>query len=202
MLFRSVHSAEQYLATPSGAPGKLGAVPGQPSKLEQAQARLLEQQKKLAEAEKDLRNVGKTQWDIPLIKQSIADIKSEIKKAKASERTGLKRASTIEEATTNLLTDMVAAKNQGRKVEYFNPRTGKWSEVQSLSMNNIKLAEEGELQFTPEKFQRAVFRVNAGTGSVTPVRVYGKPLYLQQWSDIPLELRDAAFDGKASNFKT
>ena len=110
-----------------------------------------------------------------------------------------KRAATIEEATTNLLSDMINAVNTGKIVELRTPKG--WRKVESLTMNNVKLAEEGELQFTPEKFQRSVFRVGAGTGKVEPVRVYGKPIYLQQWSDIPLELRDAAFGGKVSNFK-
>ncbi len=110
-----------------------------------------------------------------------------------------KRAATIEEATTNLLSDMINAVNTGKIVELRTPKG--WRKVESLTMNNVKLAEEGELQFTPEKFQRSVFRVGAGTGKVEPVRVYGKPIYLQQWSDIPLELRDAAFGGKSSNFK-
>ena len=110
-----------------------------------------------------------------------------------------KRAATIEEATTNLLSDMINAINTGKTVELRTPKG--WRKVESLTMDNVKLAEEGELQFTPEKFQRSVFRVGAGTGKVEPVRVYGKPIYLQQWSDIPLDLRDAAFGGKVTNFK-
>ena len=110
-----------------------------------------------------------------------------------------KRAATIEEATTNLLTDMINAVNTGKTVELRTPKG--WRKVESLTMNNVKLAEEGELQFTPEKFQRSVFRVGAGKGNVESVRVYGKPIYLQRWSDIPLELRDAAFGGKVTNFK-
>jgi hypothetical protein len=191
----TIHSAEQYIATPSGRPGKLGDA----SKLEQAQTKLATEQKNLAQAQKDLANTGKTQWDVPLLKQTIASLKSEIKSAKSAERTGIKRAATIEEATTNLLSDMINAVNTGKTVELRTPKG--WRKVESLTMDNVKLAEEGELQFTPEKFQRSVFRVGAGKGNVESVRVYGKPIYLQQWSDIPLELRDAAFGGKKSNFK-
>ena len=191
----TIHSAEQYIATPSGRPGKLGDA----TKLEQAQTKLATEQKNLAQAQKDLANTGKTQWDIPLLKETIANLKSDIKSAKSAERTGLKRASTIEEATTNLLSDMINAVNTGKTVELRTPKG--WRKVESLTMDNVKLAEEGELQFTPEKFQRSVFRVGAGTGKVEPVRVYGKPIYLQQWSDIPLDLRDAAFGGKVTNFK-
>ena len=192
----TIHSAEQYIATPSGRPGKLGDA----TKLEQAQTKLATEQKNLAQAEKDLANTGKTQWDVPLLKETIANLKSDIKKAKSAERTGIKRAATIEEATTNLLSDMINAVNTGKTVELRTPKG--WRKVESLTMDNVKLAEEGELQFTPEKFQRSVFRIGAGKGKVEPVRVYGKPIYLQQWSDIPLELRDAAFGGKVSNFKT
>jgi hypothetical protein len=191
----TIHSAEQYIATPSGRPGKLGDA----TKLEQAQTKLATEQKNLAQAEKDLANTGKTQWDVSLLKETIANLKTDIKKAKSAERTGLKRAATIEEATTNLLSDMINAVNTGKTVELRTPKG--WRKVESLTMDNVKLAEEGELQFTPEKFQRSVFRIGAGKGKVEPVRVYGKPIYLQQWSDIPLELRDAAFGGKVSNFK-
>jgi hypothetical protein len=192
----TIHNAEQYIETPSGRPGKLGDA----TKLEQAQTKLATEQKNLAQAEKDLANTGKTQWDVPLLKETIANLKTDIKKAKSAERTGIKRAATIEEATTNLLSDMINAVNAGKTVELRTPRG--WRKVESLTMDNVKLAEEGDLQFTPEKFQRSVFRVNAGKGKVEPIRVYGKPIYLQQWSDIPLELRDAAFGGKISNFKS
>ena len=192
----TIHNAEQYIETPSGRPGKLGDA----TKLEQAQTKLATEQKNLAQAEKDLANTGKTQWDVPLLKETIANLKTDIKKAKSAERTGIKRAATIEEATTNLLSDMINAVNAGKTVELRTPKG--WRKVESLTMDNVKLAEEGDLQFTPEKFQRSVFRVNAGKGKVEPIRVYGKPIYLQQWSDIPLELRDAAFGGKISNFKS
>ena len=192
----TIHNAEQYIETPSGRPGKLGDA----TKLEQAQTKLATEQKNLAQAEKDLANTGKTQWDVPLLKETIANLKTDIKKAKSAERTGIKRAATIEEATTNLLSDMINAVNAGKTVELRTPKG--WRKVESLTMDNVKLAEEGDLQFTPEKFQRSVFRVNAGKGKVEPIRVYGKPIYLQQWSDIPLELRDAAFDGKKNNFKS
>jgi hypothetical protein len=193
----TIHSAEQYIATPSGRPGKLGDA----SKLEQAQAKLTTEQKNLAQAEKDLANTGKTQWDVPLLKQTIAGLKSEIKSAKSVERTAIKRAATIEEATTNLLSDMINAVNAGKTVELRTPAG--WRKVEALTMDNVRLAETDEvLQFTPERFQRSVFRVGAGKGKVEPIRVYGKPIYLQQWSDIPLELRDVAFGGKISTFKS
>ena len=115
-----------------------------------------------------------------------------------------KRADIINEATIKLQSDMIDAVNAGKLVEY-KDSAGQWKKVKSIDYETLVLAadtDEAEVVLFKTWSNRPIFRVNATKGSVQPYRVYGKPLYLQQWSDIPVELRDAAFGGKVSNFKT
>jgi hypothetical protein len=115
-----------------------------------------------------------------------------------------KRADIINEATIRLQSDMIDAVNAGKLVEY-KDSAGQWKKVKSIDYETLVLAadtDEAEVVLFKTWSNRPIFRVNATKGSVQPYRVYGKPLYLQQWSDIPVELRDAAFGGKVSNFKT
>ena len=105
----------------------------------------------------------------------------------------------VKKAADDLLTDMIAAKNAGKEVE-MRTRRG-WRKVESLDWNQVRLAEEGALNITPEMFARSVFRVKGTVNKPVPVRVYGDALYLTKWTDVPLELRDAAFGGKAANYK-
>jgi hypothetical protein len=125
-------------------------------------------------------------------------------KTKAGERAATKRAANVQEAVFQLRSDMIDAVNAGQKVEIYSK--GKWREVPAISYRDVSVAEDnGEtfsIPWASEGMERAPFRVGAGKGKVESVRVYGKPIYLQQWSDIPLELRDAAFDGKKTNFKS
>jgi hypothetical protein len=115
----------------------------------------------------------------------------------------LKRQDVLNEATIRLQSDMIDAVNAGKLVEY-KDSTGQWKKVKKIDYETLVLAadtDEAEVVLFKTWSNRPIFRVNATKGSVQPYRVYGKPLYLQQWSDIPLELRDAAFGGKISNFK-
>jgi hypothetical protein len=115
-----------------------------------------------------------------------------------------KRADVLNEATIKLQSDMIDAVNAGKLVEY-KDSAGQWKKVKSIDYETLVLAadtDEAEITLFKNWSNRPIFRVNATKGSVQPYRVYGKPLYLQQWSDIPLELRDAAFGGKVSNFKS
>jgi hypothetical protein len=115
-----------------------------------------------------------------------------------------KRADVLNEATLKLQSDMIDAVNAGKLVEY-KDSAGQWKKVKSIDYETLVLAadtDEAEITLFKNWSNRPIFRVNATKGSVQPYRVYGKPLYLQQWSDIPIELRDAAFGGKVSNFKT
>jgi hypothetical protein len=115
-----------------------------------------------------------------------------------------KRADILNEATLKLQSDMIDAVNAGKLVEY-KDSAGQWKKVKSIDYETLVLAadtDEAEITLFKNWSNRPIFRVNATKGSVQPYRVYGKPLYLQQWSDIPVELRDAAFGGKVSNFKT
>jgi hypothetical protein len=119
-------------------------------------------------------------------------------------KSGLKRADILNEATLKLQSDMIDAVNAGKLVEY-KDSAGQWKKVKSIDYETLVLAadtDEAEITLFKNWSNRPIFRVNATKGSVQPYRVYGKPLYLQQWSDIPVELRDAAFGGKVSNFKT
>ena len=115
-----------------------------------------------------------------------------------------KRADVLNEATLRLQSDMIDAVNSGKLVEY-KDSAGQWKKVKSIDYETLVLAadtDEAEVVLFKKWSNRPIFRVNATKGSVQPYRVYGKPLYLQQWSDIPLELRDAAFGGKVTNFKS
>jgi hypothetical protein len=115
-----------------------------------------------------------------------------------------KRADVLNEATLRLQSDMIDAVNAGKLVEY-KDSAGQWKKVKSIDYETLVLAadtDEAEIVLFKNWSNRPIFRVNATKGSVQPYRVYGKPLYLQQWSDIPLELRDAAFGGKITNFKS
>jgi hypothetical protein len=115
-----------------------------------------------------------------------------------------KRADVLNEATLRLQSDMIDAVNAGKLVEY-KDSAGQWKKVKSIDYETLVLAadtDEAEIVLFKNWSNRPIFRVNATKGNVQPYRVYGKPLYLQQWSDIPLELRDAAFGGKITNFKS
>jgi hypothetical protein len=115
-----------------------------------------------------------------------------------------KRQDVLNEATIRLQSDMIDAVNAGKLVEY-KDSAGQWKKVKSIDYETLVLAadtDEAEVVLFKTWSNRPIFRVNATKGNVQPYRVYGKPLYLQQWSDIPLELRDAAFGGKISNFKS
>jgi hypothetical protein len=192
----TTHSVENYLETPSGRPGKIGKVT---ENLNSARKTLKEAQSNLTKAQRDLARTGETQWDVNLLQQTINEQKAIIKRAGASERAAERRAATLDDAADNLLTDMIAAKNAGKEVEMRTPKG--WRTVESLDWKQIRLAEEGALDITPELFRRSVFRVKGTTNKPVPVRVYGEALYLTKWSDIPVDLRDAAFGGKAANYK-
>jgi hypothetical protein len=199
----TIHSVEQYLQTPSGRPGKLTQTPESMTAVKVAQDKLNEKTRQLAQAQKDMAATGRTQWDIPLLQQSIVNLKAEVKKAGSVAKGAEKRAATTDEATHQLRSDMIDAVNSGKKVEInYN---GKWRSVPALSYDSVTIAgEEGAVDrvpFTTKGMERAVFRVNAGAGKVEPFRVYGKAVYMTRWSDIPPELRDSAFGGKAANFK-
>jgi len=192
----TTHSVENYIKTPSGRPGKLGDVT---TSLKTARKTLAQAQKNLETAQKELRRAGQTQWDVNLLQQTIDEQKAIIKRVGSAERSAERRASTIDDATDELLTDMIAAKNAGKDVE-IRTKNG-WRKVQSLDWNQIRIAEEGVLKIEPELFRRSVFRVKGTTNKPVPVRVYGEALYLTKWSDVPLDLRESAFGGKAANFK-
>jgi hypothetical protein len=115
-----------------------------------------------------------------------------------------KRADVLNEATLRLQSDMIDAVNAGKLVEY-KDSAGQWKKVKSIDYETLVLAadtDEAEIVLFKNWSNRPIFRVGATKGNVQPYRVYGKPLYLQQWSDIPLELRDSAFGGKITNFKS
>lgn len=192
----TTHSIENYLKTPSGRPGKLGKAP---ESLKAARRTLAEAQKNLDTAQKELRRAGQTQWDVNLLQQTIDEQKAVIKRAGSAERSAERRVSTEADAIDDLLTDMIAAKNAGKEVEI---RTkGGWRKVDSLDWNQIRIAEEGVLKVEPELFRRSVFRVKGQTNKPVPVRVYGEALYMTKWADLPVDLREAAFGGKAANYK-
>jgi hypothetical protein len=94
-----------------------------------------------------------------------------------------KRAATIEEAVVQLRTDMIAAKNAGKKVEI--KRGGSWREVEAIGYDDLTVAmEEGStsIPFAEKGMEREVFRVGAGVGKVKSYKIYGKPLDLINWS--------------------
>jgi hypothetical protein len=128
----------------------------------------------------------------------LADLKQYPKEPSA------KRTDVLNEATLKLQSDMIDAVNAGKLVEY-KDSAGQWKKVKSIDYETLILAaetDEAETVLFKNWSNRPIFRVGATKGNVQPYRVYGKPLYLQQWSDIPVELRDAAFDGKVTNFKS
>lgn len=192
----TTHSVENYLRTPSGRPGKIGDVT---TSLKATRKTLADAQKNLETAQKELRRAGTTQWDVNLLQQTIDEQKAIIKRAGSAERSAERRASTLDDATDELLTDMIVAKNAGKEVE-IRTKSG-WRKVQSLDWNQIRIAEEGVLKVEPELFRRSVFRVKGTANKPVPVRVYGEALYLTKWSDIPVDLREAAFGNKAVNYK-
>ena len=192
----TIHSTENYLETPTGRPGKITKVS---ESIQNARKTLQQAQSNLTKAEQELNRVGKTQWDVNLLQQTIYEQKAIIKRAGARERSSERRAATLDEASDNLLTDMIAAKNAGKEVEIRVPKG--WRKVESLDFTQIRLAEEGVLEVTPELFRRSVFRVKGEMNKPVPVRVYGEALYLTKWSDIPLDLRESAFGGSINNYK-
>ena len=116
-----------------------------------------------------------------------------------------KREDIVNEATLALQSDMIEAVNAGKLVEY-KDSTGRWKKVKSIDYDTLVLAadtDEAEMSlFKADKWSnRAVFRVGYSKGKVEPYRVYGKPLHMTNWDDIPLELREAAFGGKKSNYR-
>lgn len=192
----TTHSVENYLQTPSGRPGKIGAAT---ENLNTARKTLAKAQKELETAQKELRRAGRTGADVNALQQTIDEQKAIIKRAGAAERRAERRAGTLDEAADNLLTDMIAAKNAGKIVEMRTP--GGWRKVEALDWTQIRLAEEGVLKVEPELFRRSVFRVQGTVNKPQAVRVYGEALYLTKWTDIPPALRDTAFGGKAANYK-
>jgi hypothetical protein len=192
----TIHSTENYLQTPTGRPGKITEVT---ESINDARKTLQQAQKNLTQAQKELSRSGETQWDVNLLQQTIDEQKAIIKRAGARERSAERRAATLDEASDNLLTDMIAAKNAGKEVEMRTPKG--WKTVESLDWKQIRLAEEGALEVTPDLFRRSVFRVKGQVNKPVPVRVYGDALYLTKWSDIPLDLRESAFGGKSANYK-
>jgi hypothetical protein len=192
----TIHSTENYLETPTGRPGKITEVS---ESIQDARKTLQQAQSNLTKAQQELNRVGKTQWDVNLLQQTIDEQKAIIKRAGARERSSERRAATLDNASDNLLTDMIAAKNAGKEVEIRTPKG--WRKVESLDFTQIRLAEEGVLEVTPELFRRSVFRVKGEMNKPVPVRVYGEALYLTKWSDIPLDLRESAFGGSINNYK-
>ena len=113
-----------------------------------------------------------------------------------------KRQDVLNEAMIRLQSDMIDAVNSGAKVEVKRGQT--WQRVKSINYETLVLASESddlETILFKDWSVRPVFRVNAVKGSVTPVRAYGKPLYMTQWADIPVEIKDAAFGGKQKNYR-
>jgi hypothetical protein len=192
----TTHSIENYLKTPSGRPGKLGKAP---ESLKTARKTLAQAQKNLDTAQKEMRRAGQTQWDVNLLQQTIDEQKAIIKRAGSAERSAERRVSTEADAVDDLLTDMIAAKNSGKEVE-IRTKNG-WRKVDSLDWNQIRIAEEGVLKVEPELFRRSVFRVKGVTNKPQQIRVYGEALYMTKWADLPVDLRESAFGGKAANYK-
>lgn len=113
-----------------------------------------------------------------------------------------KRQDVLNEAMLRLQSDMIDAVNSGAKVEV--KRGKSWQRVKSINYETLVLASESddlETILFKDWSVRPVFRVNAVKGSVTPVRAYGKPLYMTQWGDLPVEIKEAAFGGKQKNYR-
>jgi hypothetical protein len=113
-----------------------------------------------------------------------------------------KRQDVLNEAMLRLQSDMIDAVNSGASVEV--KRGNRWQKVKSIDYETLVLTSESddlETLLFKDWSVRPVFRVNAVKGSVTPVRAYGKPLYMTQWGDIPVEIKDAAFGGKQKAYR-
>lgn len=113
-----------------------------------------------------------------------------------------KRQDVLNEAMLRLQSDMIDAVNSGAKVEVKRGQT--WQRVKSINYETLVLASESddlETILFKDWSVRPVFRINAVKGSVTPVRAYGKPLYMTQWGDIPVEIKDAAFGGSQKAYR-
>jgi len=140
-----------------------------------------------------------------LVRTNPEELLSNVRAAEAGVGRGARRGTSkikderIANALDDLLTDMLDAVNAGKVVERKTPAG--WKQITAADFNTIRLAEEEALSIDPTNLRRMVFRVKNPTGSVTPVRVYGEALYMTKWADIPLDLRQAAFGGKAANFK-
>ena len=114
----------------------------------------------------------------------------------------LKRQDVEAEAMLRLQSDMIDAVNSGASVEI--KRGATWQKVKAIDYETLVLTSESddlETVLFKDWSVRPIFRVNAVKGSVTPVRAYGKPLYMTQWSDIPVEIKDAAFGGKQRAYR-
>jgi hypothetical protein len=115
-----------------------------------------------------------------------------------------KRQAIKDEAMTALKADMIEAKNAGKLVEV-KDSTGEWRKVKAIDYNTLVFASETddlETVLFKNMSYRPVFRVGYSEGKVSPYRVYGEQLNLQKWSDIPIELREAAFGNKLTKFKS
>jgi hypothetical protein len=191
-----IFSIEQYIPTKTGKPGKLGNVDA-----EVAYAKVNEIQKNIAKAERDLAKTGETQWDIPLLKQTLTEANAAYKKALSSATYAEKRGAMQDEAMIALQTDMIDAVNAGRLVEV-KDRAGKWRKVNSIDYRTLVLATESddlETVLFKDWTRRPVFRVNYSQGNVQPIRVYGPSLFMTRWSELPMDVR-ALFNNKASEF--
>ena len=114
----------------------------------------------------------------------------------------VKRQDQLNEAMLRLQSDMIDAVNSGASVEI--KRGNRWQKVKAIDYETLVLASESddlETILFKDWSVRPVFRVNASKGSVTPVRSYGKPLYMTKWGDIPPEIKDAAFGGSQKNYR-
>lgn len=109
----------------------------------------------------------------------------------------------VEEAVQRLRTDMIDAVNAGKKVE-IQRGPGRWSKVANITYDEVLVVGEGgaleKLPFDAIKQRRMPFRVAGAEGSVTPLRVYGTPLYMNKWSELPMNVREEVFGGSAKNF--
>jgi len=113
-----------------------------------------------------------------------------------------KRQDVLNEAMLRLQSDMIDAVNSGASVEI--KRGATWQKVKAIDYETLVLTSESddlETVLFKDWSVRPIFRVNAVKGSVTPVRAYGKPLYMTQWSDIPVEIKDAAFGGSQKSYR-
>lgn len=188
-------SVGDYMQTPSGRAVKLGNTEATIKNTEQA---IKDAEKQIAMAEKEIARSGSTQFDVALLKQTIQENKTILKKSKAKLRSAEKRAESIGEAADNLISDMVDAIAAGRTVE-MQTASG-WRKVESLNWNQVRLAEEGALEVKPETLENLVFRVRGKLGNVVPVKSYGPALNLRNWSEIPLELRQSLFGNNVTKW--